>query len=88
MANENEYTEEEFEGCQQKVDEMIEHLLMEDTRSNIAKRKSLAKKPSSLEDSLDYVILHVKYLLFDLEATKRENNTLKNLIRKSRKEEE
>ncbi len=34
----------------------------------------------ALQESLDYLRLSVKYLVFDLEATRRENQTLRNLI--------
>ena len=36
--------------------------------------------PSGLEDSLDYLRLQIKYLLFDLEATRRENRYLRQLL--------
>lgn len=35
---------------------------------------------SRLEDSLEYLRVCVKYLLFDLEATRRENDYLKKII--------
>lgn len=35
---------------------------------------------SSLEESLDLLGLHVKYLMFDLEATRRENKYLRALL--------
>lgn len=34
----------------------------------------------SLEESLDHLRLAVKYLVFDLEATKRENSVLRELL--------
>ena len=37
-------------------------------------------KASSIEDSLDHLRLHVKYLMFDLEATRRENRYLRQMI--------
>jgi len=40
----------------------------------------MKREMASLEDSLDHVRLAVKYLLFDLEATKRENVVLKELL--------
>ena len=42
--------------------------------------KQLKKSVSSLQESLDYLRLSIKYLLFDLEATKRENEYLKKLL--------
>jgi len=41
---------------------------------------AMKREMASLEDSLDHVRLAVKYLLFDLEATKRENVVLKELL--------
>ena len=40
----------------------------------------LRKSVGSLQESLDYVRVSVKYLLFDLEATRRENAQLRKLI--------
>ena len=34
----------------------------------------------SVEESLDYLRLQVKYLLFDLEATRRENRYLRQML--------
>lgn len=39
----------------------------------------LAKK-LTVEESLDYLRLQVKYLLFDLEATRRENRYLRQML--------
>lgn len=40
----------------------------------------LQQAVSSLQDSLDYLRLTVKYLLFDLEATRRENAHLRKML--------
>lgn len=37
-------------------------------------------KTSSLEESLDQLRLQVKYLMFDLEATRRENRYLRQML--------
>ena len=42
--------------------------------------KKLKKSVDSLQESLDYLRVSIKYLLFDLEATKRENSYLKKLL--------
>jgi hypothetical protein len=42
--------------------------------------KKLKKSVDNLQESLDYLRVSIKYLLFDLEATKRENTYLKTLI--------
>lgn len=52
---------------------------------NLAKQtnlyhKKLKKSVDSLQESLDYLRVSIKYLLFDLEATKRENDYLKKLL--------
>jgi len=36
----------------------------------------------TLEESFDMLRLHIKYTVFDLEATRRENQYLKNFIKK------
>lgn len=35
---------------------------------------------SSLQESLDYLRLSIKYMMFDLEATRRENGYLKKML--------
>jgi chromosome segregation ATPase len=35
---------------------------------------------SSLQESLDYLRLSIKYLVFDLEATRRENGYLRRML--------
>ena len=55
-------------------------LLAEQTKQrHIELRKSVA----SLQDSLDYLRLSIKYLLFDLEATRRENSYLRKMLEES-----
>lgn len=51
--------------------------LAEQTKQRHAK---LRKTVSSLQESLDYLRLSVKYLLFDLEATRRENGYLRKML--------
>ena len=40
----------------------------------------MKKTVSELQESLDYLRLSVKYLVFDLEATRRENQYLRTLL--------
>ncbi len=40
----------------------------------------LHKTVSSLQASIDYLRLSIKYLLFDLEATRRENDQLRKML--------
>ncbi len=42
--------------------------------------KKFSKTISQMNDSLDYLRVCVKYLMFDLEATKRENEYLRKLL--------
>ena len=45
-------------------------------------KKQLKDSLERLQDALDYLRVSVKYLVFDLEATRRENAYLKNLLQK------
>lgn len=51
--------------------------LAEQARLRHEKMKSII---SSLTESMDYLRLSVKYLIFDLEATRRENRYLRKLL--------
>jgi len=51
--------------------------LAEETRKRHGRMK---KTIGELQDSLDYLRLSVKYLVFDLEATRRENKYLRGLL--------
>ncbi len=52
-------------------------LLAKKTRET---QKQLKKNVHNLQESLDYLRVSIKYLLFDLEATRRENTYLKKLL--------
>ena len=52
-------------------------VLAEQTKQRHAEIK---QSVSSLHDSLDYLRLSIKYLLFDLEATRRENSYLRKML--------
>jgi len=45
-----------------------------------ANHKKLEKSINSLQESLDYLRVCIKYQLFDLEATRRENAYLRKLL--------
>lgn len=47
--------------------------------------KKIKKSVSNLQESLDYLRVSIKYLLFDLEATRRENTYLKKLLEDKKK---
>ncbi len=44
------------------------------------RHNKLRKTVSDLQESLDYLRLSIKYLMFDLEATRRENNYLRKML--------
>lgn len=44
------------------------------------RHQRLKKTVSDLQESLDYLRLSIKYLVFDLEATRRENGYLRKII--------
>ena len=45
-----------------------------------ARHAKLTKTIGELQDSLDYLRLSIKYLVFDLEATRRENGYLRKML--------
>lgn len=51
--------------------------LVDDTRS---RHDRMRRAIAELQESLDYLRLGVKYLVFDLEATRRENQYLRALL--------
>jgi len=44
------------------------------------RHQELKKTVNGLHESLDFLRLSIKYLLFDLEATRRENNYLRKML--------
>lgn len=56
--------------------EKVRHL----SKSKAERSKKGYKNVTSLHESLDYLRVSVKYVLFDLEATRRENTYLKRLL--------
>jgi hypothetical protein len=51
------------------------------------RHKRMRKTVSELQDSLDYLRLSIKYLVFDLEATRRENGYLRRMLEESTENE-
>jgi chromosome segregation ATPase len=51
--------------------------LADETR---ARHERLRQTVGSLQESLDYLRLSIKYLVFDLEATRRENGYLRKML--------
>jgi hypothetical protein len=77
---------------QKKLGDLLEQIgsLPADDKARLTKladeakdRHSRMKKTvAELQDSLDYLRLSVKYIMFDLEATRRENQYLRKLLEK------
>ena len=51
--------------------------LAEETK---ARQEKLKQTVSTLQESLDYLRLSIKYLVFDLEPTRRENGYLRRML--------
>ena len=58
--------------------------LAEETKARHDKIRTTIR---GLQDSLDYLRLSVKYLVFDLEATRRENDYLRKVVEGKHTEE-
>ena len=52
-------------------------LLADDTKT---RHKELKETVGSLQESIDFLRLSIKYILFDLEATRRENQYLRKML--------
>ena len=50
------------------------------------RREKITKSVAELQESLDYLRLSVKYLIFDLEATRRENAYLRKMVEQSNRD--
>lgn len=80
-------TENEFQSRLTQLLEQIE-TLPENERPKLAqlaaetqsRHQRMKKTITELQESLDHLRLSVKYLVFDLEATRRENKYLRNLL--------
>ena len=53
---------------------------------NFAQQSKIEDSVAKLQDSLDYLRLSVKYMIFDLEATRRENVYLRKLVEQIRRD--
>ena len=51
------------------------------------RRERIQASVSELQESMDYLRLTIKYLVFDLEATRRENAYLRRLVEQANREE-
>jgi len=52
-------------------------MLAKQARDN---HKKLQKSVNGLQESLDYLRICIKYMLFDVEATRRENKCLRKML--------
>ena len=74
---------------QRKMSDLIERIRdipAEDQTASSAganENSELRLSVTGLQESLDYLRLSVKYLVFDLEATRRENAYLRRLVEQS-----
>jgi len=50
------------------------------------RRERIAASVAELQESIDYLRLSVKYLVFDLEATRRENAYLRRLVEEANRD--
>lgn len=62
--------------------------LEEMARDTKERRDRIKASVTELQESLDYLRLSVKYLVFDLEATRRENAYLRRLVEQMNREED
>lgn len=46
----------------------------------VRRHKELKENVSSVQESINYLRLSIKYILFDLEATRRENQYLRSML--------
>ncbi|MCH2146737.1 MAG: hypothetical protein MK073_02830 [Phycisphaerales bacterium] len=53
---------------------------------NFSQQSKIEDSVAKLQDSLDYLRLSVKYMIFDLEATRRENVYLRKLVEQIRRD--
>ncbi|MFM1867363.1 MAG: hypothetical protein RL591_771 [Planctomycetota bacterium] len=83
---------------QEKMNQILERIrelpanqapaAVEAADSATARRERVQSSVNELQDALDYLRLSVKYLVFDLEATRRENAYLRRMIEQSNRERE
>ena len=53
----------------------------------INRRQRIRISVAELQESLDYLRLTIKYLVFDLEATRRENTYLRKLVEQANRQD-
>ena len=84
MAEKNDKIQEKIQeliGQIQGMPEPQRSRLMELARETQQRHEMLKATFSKLHEGIDHLRLHVKYLLFDLEATRRENVQLRKMLK-------
>ncbi len=66
----------------------VERATTESTDATAVRRTQVQQSVGELQEALDYLRLSVKYLVFDLEATRRENAYLRRMLEASAREHE
>lgn len=82
---------------EQKITELVQQIqgmpepqrsrLMELAQETQQRHDQLKVTFAKLHDGIDNLRLHIKYLMFDLEATRRENHQLRNLLKDNKDQE-
>lgn len=70
--------EEEINALTNEFEGIVKEKLVKKSRDN--QKKQLEKSLSNLQESLNYLRVCIKYQVFDLEATRRENEDLRKLL--------
>ncbi len=55
------------------------------TKKSQDSQRKLRKSAGNLQESLDYLRVSIKYILFDLESTRRENTYLRKMLEENNK---
>ena len=70
-----------------KIDAIIKYILLSKHPNSFIIKRCMKDNFKDIDDSIDYLRACVKYLIFDLEATKRERKFLENIVRENNRNE-
>lgn len=83
---------------QRKLAELVAQIenLPEDERERLRelaaetkqRHEDIKRSVRSLQDSIDFLRMGIKYMLFDLEATRRENHQLRKMLERDQNNEQ
>ena len=78
---------------QQKMQELMNRIKAmpggeEAGERHVERRARIKASVAELQESLDYLRLSVKYLVFDLEATRRENAYLRRMLEQASRDDQ